>query len=436
MPLLITGGNGGTGGSGLAVRKEHNFANLTARDAYFPTKLGELIENDTYVWTNDTSKLYKWIGSSNPKTYDATKFKEVTPVIKGERGLTGDQGIQGIQGERGIQGIQGEKGNKPNHEWNGTNLRFELPDGTWGSYSDLKGAKGDKGDIGLKPKHDWNDNDLRFENPDGTWGEYVNIKGNEGDSAYQVYVRNTLPNKPLSETEWLKSLNGKGFKLRGNYEQLALYNNLDIVTFANKMWACNLNEIEDKTGIQNSTPSSTNTKWILLLEVTVDSSNVIRDDLINSNAHTWSVNKLVGEFDKKANKDQVLVKGSTVPFTATLDGEPVSYGQLKASEKLINMDNIQDGSTFVKSENNFDDAMKSKLMSMQDSNKGFFGSVALLQSKYPNGTQLSDTLRVGDFAIVGGDGGGTYWYYSNNLIWVDTGSKNTTGLSEAIDCVA
>lgn len=42
-------------------------------------------------------------------------------------------------------GVDGAKGEKPNHQWNGTSLRFENPDDTWGNYVDLKGDKGDYG---------------------------------------------------------------------------------------------------------------------------------------------------------------------------------------------------------------------------------------------------------------------------------------------------
>jgi Siphovirus ReqiPepy6 Gp37-like protein/Collagen triple helix repeat (20 copies) len=64
---------------------------------------------------------------------------------QGPKGEKGDVGPQGPQGERGPRGL---KGDKPNHQWNGSQLRFEKPDGTWGSYVDLKGPKGDKGDKG------------------------------------------------------------------------------------------------------------------------------------------------------------------------------------------------------------------------------------------------------------------------------------------------
>jgi len=36
-----------------------------------------------------------------------------------------------------VKGSQGEKGDKPKHQWNGSSLRFENPDGTWGEERDL-----------------------------------------------------------------------------------------------------------------------------------------------------------------------------------------------------------------------------------------------------------------------------------------------------------
>ena len=58
---------------------------------------------------------------------------------QGEQGLTGPQGIKG---DTGATGSQGEKGDPPAHEWRGTELRFQNPDGSWGAYTDLKGDLG------------------------------------------------------------------------------------------------------------------------------------------------------------------------------------------------------------------------------------------------------------------------------------------------------
>lgn len=51
-------------------------------------------------------------------------------------------------GPRQKLGPQGPKGDAPEHEWSGTRLRFQNPDGSWGEYTNLKGPKGEKGDPG------------------------------------------------------------------------------------------------------------------------------------------------------------------------------------------------------------------------------------------------------------------------------------------------
>lgn len=42
----------------------------------------------------------------------------------------------------GPRGMAGGNGATPEHEWQGTRLRFRNPDGSWGPWSDLRGATG------------------------------------------------------------------------------------------------------------------------------------------------------------------------------------------------------------------------------------------------------------------------------------------------------
>lgn len=49
-----------------------------------------------------------------------------------------------------LEAVEGTVGATPDHEWNGTQLRFEKPNGSWGEYVDLKGEQGIKGDKGDK----------------------------------------------------------------------------------------------------------------------------------------------------------------------------------------------------------------------------------------------------------------------------------------------
>lgn len=123
----------------------------------------------------------------------------------------GKDGIHGTHGKDGRDGEMGERGPAPEHEWDGTALRFQDPDGTWGDFVDLEGPTGKdgkdgrdgkdgtngkdgrdgrdgsngrngaRGAIGPMPEHEWNGTSLRFEEPDGEWGPYVNLKGEKGE---------------------------------------------------------------------------------------------------------------------------------------------------------------------------------------------------------------------------------------------------------------
>ena len=110
-----------------------------------------------------------------------------------------------------ISGSKGRNGyvSKPQHEWNGTKLRFENTDGTWGNYVELKGdtgpqgptglqgpigPKGDQGNTGAtgatgatgpRPSHQWSGSSLRFQNSNGSWGSYVNLQGAQGPQGPQ-----------------------------------------------------------------------------------------------------------------------------------------------------------------------------------------------------------------------------------------------------------
>lgn len=43
---------------------------------------------------------------------------------------------------------KGDTGPMPDHEWDGTKLRFQKPDGEWGAWVDLRGKRGEKGKDG------------------------------------------------------------------------------------------------------------------------------------------------------------------------------------------------------------------------------------------------------------------------------------------------
>ena len=109
----------------VAIADKHIFSSEAARDAYFASKPGELEEG-----------LYVQAGTQFFRYHDE-EWVEVTAIIQGPKGEKGDQGDQGEKGEKGDKG---DTGPMPGHEWQGTAIRFQKPDGTWPStWVDLKG---------------------------------------------------------------------------------------------------------------------------------------------------------------------------------------------------------------------------------------------------------------------------------------------------------
>jgi hypothetical protein len=76
-------------------------------------------------------------------------------------------------------GPGGPAGPIPAHSWSGTSLRFQLPNLSWGEYTDLRG---------LAPDHEWSGTSLKFKEPGGDWGDSVDLKGEPGDDGDNAYV--------------------------------------------------------------------------------------------------------------------------------------------------------------------------------------------------------------------------------------------------------
>lgn len=70
--------------------------------------------------------------------------KPGTPGKDGKDGVS-IRGEEGKRGAPGKDGAPGPIGPMPAHEWSGTALRFQKPDGTWGKTVDLKGQPGKDG---------------------------------------------------------------------------------------------------------------------------------------------------------------------------------------------------------------------------------------------------------------------------------------------------
>ena len=135
---------------------------------------------------------------------------------KGDPGDTGPQGPQGIQGEKGDtgdtgpQGPAGEKG-EPGPKGDPGIQGPEGPQGPQGEKGATgnPGPKGDTGDAGpagadgapgLPPEHEWQGTALRFKEPDGSWGQAVDLRGPAGSSATVPIATSSTAGKVKPQT--------------------------------------------------------------------------------------------------------------------------------------------------------------------------------------------------------------------------------------------
>jgi hypothetical protein len=100
---------------------------------YIPANPGDLITSDN--WNNMQINIKDDIGQVRTEVQDA-------------RGTFGSLSER-LDNNPGPQGDPGPVGPAPQHQWATTRLRFQNPDGTWGSYVDLQGPAGEGGGSDL-----------------------------------------------------------------------------------------------------------------------------------------------------------------------------------------------------------------------------------------------------------------------------------------------
>lgn len=86
-------------------------------------------------------------GPAGPKGDPGIQGPEGPQGPQGEKGATGDPGPKGDTGAAGPAGADGAQGLPPEHEWQGTTLRFKEPDGSWGQAVDLRGPAGSSATV-------------------------------------------------------------------------------------------------------------------------------------------------------------------------------------------------------------------------------------------------------------------------------------------------
>ncbi len=96
-----------------------------------------------------------------------------------QRRLRSAQEVQVSQALDALRQPQdGTPGLPPEHQWDGTRLRFRHPDGTWGAWVDLKPHLPElkDGEPGPPPEHQVSGHRLRFQQPNGRWGAWIDLR--------------------------------------------------------------------------------------------------------------------------------------------------------------------------------------------------------------------------------------------------------------------
>lgn len=106
-------------------------------------------------------------------------------LLKTIRGPVGPQGPRGLEGPLGPKGLEGKEGKPGKDGKDGKDGEAGLDgiDGKDGKPG-KKGLEGKEGKQGLPPKHEWFGTKLRFENPDGTWGEWMELGSGHGGQMF------------------------------------------------------------------------------------------------------------------------------------------------------------------------------------------------------------------------------------------------------------
>lgn len=161
--------------------------------------LGEIgVEGDT-----NKIKIGNGIGRWNTLSYIAQGAKGdpgqdgYTPV-KGIDYFDGNNGYTPIKGVDYSDGAKGDDGVSPTvtvNTNNQTTYKLNITDSsgtiTTPNLKGTEGGPGEKGDTGPKgdkPAHQWVGTSLQIENPNGTWGTAINLKGESGEGSGNMHT--------------------------------------------------------------------------------------------------------------------------------------------------------------------------------------------------------------------------------------------------------
>lgn len=225
----------------MDTTKEKRYEDLVNAVAGGELKMVKFLWGLVSEITDLVAKTPQGIVEKRTKEVDALlkQIKE-NPAKNGEQGPEGKMGPRGLPGERGAQGPVGPIG----------------PEGPEGAQGPM-GFTGPKGPIGEIPDHEWRGTFIRFQKPNGDWGDFVNLQGSPAEG---IEYGSPMGGGPVDPGITVRTSNGTRFE--GVYE-VVFADNLTVTRTANGVSVSGENGGGGGTNLDFETPTGT-----------VDDSNV------------------------------------------------------------------------------------------------------------------------------------------------------------------
>lgn len=183
-------------------------------------------------------------------TFSNEYWERTNPVlIRGERGIAEFYDAAGkvirIREKIG-DGVETSPGVITGTRWK------DLP---WYSQD---GEKGDKGDM---PKHEWSGTALRFQNPDGSWGNRVDLKGEPGNVANAIPATSTNLGGVMPATGLRTTVEGYEYVILA-WDKQGCYPDPILVVHNNSAWVwLAKNGIGEAAGVREPGLSTSAAYW-------------------------------------------------------------------------------------------------------------------------------------------------------------------------------
>lgn len=174
--------------------------------------------------------------------------------------------------------------------------------------------KGDKGDVGERPAHEWDGTKIRFQNKDGTWGKWTDLKGKDGQTGTSYSF--------IGGSSGIERIKSNGFTVREGASEINFTSNLTVTRTANGV-SVSATGGSSGGGGSFETPTGTIDGSNTTFTVSSEPALVIADgmSMVDGHGYTYSAGDIV--FDV-APQDFVrfyaLSSGTIETPTGTVDG--------------------------------------------------------------------------------------------------------------------